>query len=200
MDILVVAPMEMERDNFLQAVSNYYGGCRNYYRTLVCGVGKISAAMNVQNFLATNADMRVDMIALIGYAGGGSESVPGAVVMPDVCYQWDVDVPYSPWFNRMVEPHMLRGSDRVSILTGDTFVNRGWGRCLEKTYGKNVIYDMECAAVASVAENENIPMVAIKIISDVPYRPWWKRKAESFDSFISKNTDFLSILELLEEW
>lgn len=198
MDILVVAPMETERDNFLEAIlknPNHH----NHYILLTCGIGKISAAMRVQNFLSTNADMRIDMVALIGYAGGASGFTPGELVIPDTCTMWDADTPYSSLFDELHEVYSLKGSENVTLLTGDSFVDRRMGRELEHTYGSNVIYDMEGAAVAAVAQRERLPLIVTKIISDIPYhKPW--RRYQSFEAFVASNKDFKRFLDILEQF
>ena len=198
MDILVVAPMEKERDNFLQALLNNKH-THNHYILVTCGVGKISAAMRVQNFLATNADMRIDMIALVGYAGGASGFTPGDLAIPDTCTVWDADTPHLPIFDEMHKVYALKGSENVTMLTGDTFVDRKTARKLEHIYGPNVIYDMEGAAVAAVAERERLPLLVMKIISDVSYHKPWKRY-QSFEAFVASNKDFGRFLNILEQF
>ena len=202
MDILVVAPMKSERENFINALKEH-GKTHNCYHVISCGVGKIAAARNVQEYLSTNADMRIDMIALVGYAGGGSGFVPGCFVVPDTCTVWDANTPKVPLFEELHKVYSLRGNEGFTVLTGDSFVDRKMGKRLERKYqDTTLVYDMECAAVAAVAERERIPLIVTKIISDVPYqkRAWFRRRGVAFEEFVAKNKDFKIFLDVLEQF
>ena len=197
MDILVIVPTEEERKNFIKVLA--LKNTHNHYRALKCGVGKISAAFVVQDFLSTNADMRVDMIALIGYVGGASGFTPGEIVVPDSCTVWDADTPYSAVFDELHVVYPLKGSENVTLLTGDSVVDRRTGRELERAYGPTVIYDMEGAAVAAVAKRERIPMIAIKVISDIPYHKPLLRHV-GVEKFTPSNKDFYRFVDILEQF
>lgn len=200
MHILVIAPMEQERDNFLEALKRKreeLGTLRNHYHVLQCGVGKATSAMRTEEWFHYYEDVPLDMIALIGYAAGGRDHCQGDFVIPSIAVFHDADVPPVPLFEPLRRRYSLRGTEPCTVATGDCFVGRMKARRLERAYGRRTIFDMESAAVAMVAEKERLPLLVMKWISDIPGS---FNNYQSFEEFVSTHTDFQRFVEVLEQF
>lgn len=200
MYILVIAPTEQERNNFLDALKSKreeLGKLQNHYYVLQCGVGKASAAMRTEEWFHYYEEVPIGMVALIGYAAGGRGHRQGDFVTPSIATFHDVDVPSMPLFEPLRKSYTLRSAGLCTVATGDCFVGHRKARRLERAYGRRTIFDMESAAVAMVAEKEHLPLFVMKWISDIPGA---LHNQQSFEEFVNTHTDFQRFVEVLEQF
>ena len=190
MNILVLAPMECEAENFRQAL--HKGRTRNHYKVVCCGVGKVEAA-SCTALEVYNPHFNVDLVVDIGYAAGSKAFNQGDLVFPDSTMFHDVMVPEG-FLDHMTKKFQLQGSDDVICLTGDSFVDAELANKLTEKYGENIIFDMECAAIAQVCQEPGVPVLQLKIISDIPQR----QCLQDFNEFVQNNTDFTNFVRFLE--
>ena len=95
----------------------------------------------------------------------------------------------------LIKKYPLVGMDDYLLLTGDEFISGERSLELQQKYGKNVIYDMEGAAVAQVCYDLKVPVVVAKLISDVPEMGDCEK---IFKDSIAKLDDFKPIVHFLE--
>jgi 5'-methylthioadenosine/S-adenosylhomocysteine nucleosidase len=148
------------------------------------GVGKVAAAMNTQRAILEH---RPDALVFVGVAGGlGNIPHLGVVIAKDAV-QWDVDITainggevgtlndgqrFLP-----LEPHgselALRAAQNLGyecklgrVASGDSFVadpkKSAW---ILETFKADAV-EMEGAAALQVADQNKVPMVLIRVISD----------------------------------
>lgn len=195
MKILIVAPTERENkymNNSIARLRALGKQFRNEYKVIRTGVGKVNAAMEVS--LELNADL-YDLVVVVGFAAGSAYFKQGDVVIPDSTAYWDVCIPEG-FVPEMTKEYPLQGSDDVTILTGDSFITKSFAESLVSNFGAKAIYDMETAAVAQVSEEYNVPVLALKIVSDVP--SLCSDSMQTFEEFVNTNTDFAPFLNYLE--
>lgn len=139
---------------------------------LVTGVGKVNAASKLSTYLATH---HVDSIVNLGFAGATEPYAVGDVVMINRATYHDFDLSMFGYQKGQVpgmpvqfqsDPMLLKqlqaSIQHVKIgdlLTGDVFMT-------EKRTGQYLV-DMEGAALFHVAYMHQIPMVSIKVVSDI---------------------------------
>lgn len=195
MNILIVTPTERENTNMLAALGRA-ASTRNTYTVILSGIGKAAAAANTATAIA-KAEKPFDMIAVIGFAAGTLGFRQGEIVMPDTARYHDCDIP-DGFIPELIDPFALGGKDDITVFTGDSFVNAGSVREIKRRFGaERAIFDMEITAVA-IAANElgGVPVVAVKMISDVPEDG---HTEHSYDEFADSHSDFSEILRRLEE-
>lgn len=195
MNILIVTPTERENTNMLAALGRA-ASTRNTYTVILSGIGKAAAAANTAVAIA-KAEKPFDMIAVIGFAAGTLGFRQGEIVMPDTARYHDCDIP-DGFIPELTDPFALGGKDDITVFTGDSFVNAGSVREIKRRFGaERAIFDMEITAVA-IAANElgGVPVVAVKMISDVPEDG---HTEHSYDEFADSHSDFSEILRRLEE-
>ena len=195
MNILIVTPTERENANML-AARGRAASTRNTYTVILSGIGKAAAATNTAAAIA-RAEKPFDMIAVIGFAAGTLGLRQGEIVMPNTARYHDCDIP-DGFIPELTDPFALGGKDAVTVFTGDSFVNAGSVREIKARFGtERAIFDMEITAVV-IAANElgGVPVVAVKMISDVPEDG---HTEHSYDEFADSHSDFSEILARLEE-
>lgn len=189
MKILILAPMHEEKLKFLSALNEL--STKNKYKVVECGIGKTNSAATT----ALELSQQYDLVVLIGFAAAAPKTFKvGEVVAPNKCVFHDVYDPINI-VPELTEPLSLAGFDEVTCLTGDSFVDSKLSETLVKKYGDDVIFDMECRSVAQVCKDYNMPLLLLKVISDIPQNP-----EESFAKYVSENKDinFKSFLVFIE--
>lgn len=163
--ILVVAAMQEEAKLFLEHdLSNV--------KILITGVGKVNAAMVLSEFIAVH---QVEAIYNLGFAGATKPyEVSDLVLISDAIYH-DFDLSLFGYKKGQVPGYPEKFTSNAllvqkiknilpeikmgHLLTGDYFM----------THQKDdtCILDMEGAALYQVAYQKHIPIVSIKVISDI---------------------------------
>lgn len=171
----VISAMKIERDIRIcgkrAVIGSLFG---QNIGVVVCGVGKVNAAMGTQ--IAVD-ELGAEKIINIGVAGGLNETLEVAKIY-EICavVQYDFDLAdingtaigtldeckenYLPLALSNIYPAKKLG-------TGDRFNDSKADYNLLTKELKADIRDMECGAVAQVCMHANIPCHAFKIISDL---------------------------------
>ena len=193
MNILVAAPTEREYANAVHAAKRQ---SRHTYTVIKCGIGKAAAAANIARVLTADAG-KFDLVAVMGYAAGSLGFRQGEIVMPEKAMYHDCDIPEG-FIPEITDPRMLQGKDPITVFTGDSFVNATIAGDIKRRFGVDkAIFDMEITAIAIAAEEcGNVPVMAVKIISDVPESG---DNEFSYDKFADTHSDFGVFFERLEE-
>lgn len=197
MNILIVTPTERENANMIGTLGSA-ASTRNTYTVIRSGIGKAAAAANTAAAIAkAKADKPFDMIAVIGFAAGTLGFRQGEIVMPSTARYHDCDIP-DGFIPELTDPFALGGKDDITVFTGDSFVNAASVGEIKKRFGtERAIFDMEITAVVITAnELGGIPVVAVKMISDIPEDG---HTEHSYDEFADSHSDFSEILAKLEE-
>ena len=150
---------------------------------MVCGVGKVAAAIAAQRACDV---MEPRALISIGLAGGvDSESGPGHLIVASAAVQHDFDgrpltsARGGPVFkaNADVSARLVRAAEGVAenarlvraglILTGDQIItSRKVRDAILADFPDGACFDMETAAVAQVAHANHVPWGAVRITSD----------------------------------
>ena len=136
------------------------------------GVGKVNASYVLSRELAKHS---YELILNLGLAGATNPFIPGDfVLIKDATYH-DFDltmfgyqkgqVPGYPtqfqsdplWMNKIIEK--VKGLKIGSLYTGDCFMTKG--------FSDHMVFDMEGAALYQVAHAYQVPIVSLKVISDI---------------------------------
>jgi adenosylhomocysteine nucleosidase len=139
---------------------------------LVTGVGKVNAAMKLTEYLSNH---RVDRIVNIGFAGGNISYKVNDVVIINKAIYHDFDLTLFgykkgqvPGFPEIFESDInmfkaiknkLDYAKEGFLFTGDYFMTT--------PVKKPAVFDMEGASFFQVAYHFNVPMISVKLISDV---------------------------------
>ena len=192
MKYLIVAPTEREYSNITQALEGRT--LQNSYSVVRTGVGKALAAANTA--LAINrADGEVDRVAIVGYAASTIGRERGDVVAPRVARYHDCRIP-GDFVPELTDPHPLLGHDDAVVWTGDSFVDGEIIAQIKERYGvKSALFDMESTAVCQAAELFDLPVVVVKMVSDVPEQG---DTEHSYDEFVDSHSDFGCFIDYLE--
>ncbi|MBR2325936.1 MAG: hypothetical protein IKA49_01070 [Alistipes sp.] len=195
--ILIVAPTERENRNIRLAIERKGDALKNNYTVAFSGIGKAAAAATLTRHLL-QAERPYDLVAVIGYAAGTLGFKQGEVVMPNRVQYHDADIPEG-FIPEVSDPRNLLGTDDVTVFTGDSFVNAHSVAEIKARFGvEKAIFDMEIGAIAIACEMcGNTPLVAVKVISDVPEDGHTEL---SYDEFANTWTDFSPILNRVEEF
>lgn len=153
---------------------------------VVCGIGKVNAAICAQILAST---YNVDQIINIGVAGGVHKDIyPGDVVISDSLVEHDVDcsvfgdpigqIPRMDTFDFKADASLIELAKKACnnvgeiksfigrIVSGDQFVaSVEKVQYLEKEFNA-LSCEMEGASIAHVCYSNNIPFVIIRSISD----------------------------------
>lgn len=193
MKYLIVAPTEREYSNITQALEGRT--LQNGYSVVRTGVGKALAAANTA--LAINrADGEVDRVAIVGYAASTIGRERGDVVAPRVARYHDCRIP-GDFVPELTDPHPLLGHDDAVVWTGDSFVDGEIIAQIKERYGvKSALFDMESTAVCQAAELFDLPVVVVKMVSDVPEQG---DTEHSYDEFVDSHSDFGCFIDYLEQ-
>lgn len=195
MNILVVTPTTRENECMVATLAKA-GATRHNYTVLRSGVGKAAAAATTALAVAC-ADRKFDMVAVVGYAAGTLGFRQGDIVEPSSARYHDCNGIPDGFVPELTEPYALAGKDDITVFTGDTFVDSAAVRNIKQRFGTDrAIFDMEITAIAIAAkECGNLPVIAIKMISDVPEDG---HTDQTFDEFASSHPDFSPFLQRLE--
>lgn len=195
MNILVITPTMRENESMLATLARA-GATRHSYTVLRSGVGKAAAAANTALAVAC-ADKRFDMIAVVGYVAGTQDFRQGDIVVPSTARYHDCHGIPDGFVPELTDPYPLAGDEAITVFTGDTFVDADTIRAIKRRFGtERAIFDMEITAIAIAArECGGLPVVAVKMISDVPEAG---HTDQTFDEFASSHPDFGEILRRLE--
>lgn len=195
-NILIVAPTERENKNIRLAIERKGEQLKHRYTVAFSGIGKAAAAATLTRHLL-QAEQPYDLVAVIGYAAGTLGFKQGEVVMPNRVQYHDADIPEG-FIPEISDPRNLLGSDDITVFTGDSFVNARSVADIKARFGvEKAIFDMEIGAIAIACEMYgNVPLVAVKVISDVPEDGHTEL---SYDEFANTWTDLSPILNRIEE-
>ena len=172
---------------------------KHSYELREVGIGKALSSAGVSRALtqAEAEGVKYDMLAVIGFAASALGRKQGDIVMPSEAIHHDAIIP-DGFCPEITDPRKLRGEDRETVFTGDSFVNADIIREIKSRFGVECgLFDMEIAAICQVAElYDNIPVVAVKYVSDVPEEG---HSEHSYDEFADAHSDFTPLLERLEQ-
>ena len=192
MKYLIVAPTEREYRTIACALEGRT--TENQYIVARTGVGKALAAANTALAIAReNCD--VDRVAIIGYAASTLGRERGELVAPRVARYHDCRIP-GDFVPELTDPHPLLGHDDAVVWTGDSFVDAEIIAEVKEKYGlKSGLFDMEATAVCQAAELFDLPVVVVKMVSDVPEEG---DNEFSYDEFVNSHSDFGVFVDYLE--
>ena len=168
---------------------------KHSYDLVEVGIGKALSSAGVARAL-TLAQDKYDMLAVIGFAASALGRKQGDIVMPSRAIHHDAIIPEG-FCPEITDPRTLRGTDPEIVFTGDSFVNADIIREIKSRFGvERGLFDMEIAAICQVAElYDNIPVVAVKYVSDVPEEG---HSEHSYDEFADAHSDFTPLLTRLD--
>ena len=195
MRVLICAPTSREYRAMRYALDKAQN-LKHSYDLVEVGIGKALSSAGVARAL-TLAQQKYDMLAVIGFAASALGRKQGDIVMPSRAIHHDAIIPEG-FCPEITDPRMLRGTDAETVFTGDSFVNADIIREIKSRFGVECgLFDMEIAAICQVAElYDNIPVVAVKYVSDVPEAG---DSEHSYDEFADAHSDFTPLLQRLEE-
>lgn len=194
MRVLICAPTSREYRAMRYALDKAQS-LKHSYDLVEVGIGKALSSAGVARAL-TLAQKKYDMLAVIGFAASALGRKQGDIVMPSRANHHDAIIPEG-FCPEITDPRMLRGTDVETVFTGDSFVNADIIREIKSRFGVECgLFDMEIAAICQVAElYDNIPVVAVKYVSDVPEEG---HSEHSYDEFADAHSDFTPLLLRLE--
>ena len=195
MRVLICAPTAREYRALRYALDKAQN-LKHSYDLVEVGIGKALSSAGVAQAL-TLAQEKYDMLAVIGFAASALGRKQGDIVMPSRAIHHDAIIP-DGFCPEITDPRMLRGTDAETVFTGDSFVNADIIREIKSRFGVECgLFDMEIAAICQVAElYDNIPVVAVKYVSDVPEEG---HSEHSYDEFADAHSDFTPLLLRLED-
>lgn len=198
MRVLICAPTSREYRAMRYALDKAVD-LRHSYDLKEVGIGKALSSAGVSRALtlAETDGIKYDMLAVVGFAASALGRKQGDIVMPSRAIHHDAIIP-DGFCPEITDPRTLRGSDAETVFTGDSFVNADIIREVKARFGVDCgLFDMEIAAICQVAElYDNIPVVAVKYVSDVPEEG---HSEHSYDEFADAHSDFTPLLKRLEE-
>ncbi|MBU1140893.1 MAG: 5'-methylthioadenosine/S-adenosylhomocysteine nucleosidase [Firmicutes bacterium] len=183
--ILVVAAMQEEIKLIKQHIMKDI-------KILLTGVGKVNAAMVLADFLAKN---EVDAIYNLGFAGATQPFDVGDLVMVTEASYHDFDlsifgfnkgqVPGFPT-NFTSDMNLIKKIDQLlpniktgHLYTGDYFMT--------ENLDDACLLDMEGTALYQVAYHNHIPIISIKVVSDVMGMDQHYQSYKKFESNLGAN-------------
>lgn len=194
MKILICAPTSREYRAMRYALDRAES-LRHSYDLVEIGIGKALSSAGLSRALTLAAE-RYDVLAVIGFAAAALGREQGDIVMPSRAIHHDAIIP-DGFCPEITDPRKLLGTDAETVFTGDSFVNADIVREVKSRFGVDCgLFDMEIAAICQVAElYDNIPVVAVKYVSDVPEAG---HSEQSYDEFADAHSDFTPLLHKLE--
>lgn len=192
--MLICAPTSREYRAMRYALDKAQN-LKHSYDLVEVGIGKALSSAGVARVL-TLAQEKYDMLAVIGFAASALGRKQGDIVMPSRAIHHDAIIPEG-FCPEITDPRTLRGTDPETVFTGDSFVNADIIREIKSRFGVECgLFDMEIAAICQVAElYDNIPVVAVKYVSDVPEEG---HSEHSYDEFADAHSDFTPLLNRLD--
>ena len=196
-NILIVAPTSRENKNIRLAIERKGELLKHNYTVAYSGIGKAAAAATITRELL-QAEKPYDLVAVIGYAAGSLGFKQGEIVVPSRVQYHDADIPEG-FIPEITDARKLLGSDNVTLFSGDSFVNARSVAEIKARFGvERAIFDMEIGAIAIACEMAgNVPVLAVKVISDVPEDGHTEM---SYEEFANTWVDFSPILEAVENF
>ena len=196
-NILIVAPTSRENKNIRRAIESKGEQLKNRYTVAFSGIGKAAAAATITRELL-KAETPYDLVAVIGYAAGSLGFKQGEVVVPNRVQYHDTDIPEG-FIPEITDARNLLGNEDITVFTGDSFVNARSVAAIKERFGvEKAIFDMEIGAIAIACEMAgNMPLLAVKVISDVPEDG---HTEFSYEEFANTWTDFTPILDKVENF
>ena len=192
MKYLIVAPTEREYRNMSEAVKRE--GLKNRYTVARTGVGKALSAAGAALAIA-RGNGEFDRVAVVGYAASTLGRKRGDIVAPRVARYYDCRIP-GDFVPELTDPHPLLGHDDAVVWTGDSFVDGDIIRSVKAQYGfESGLFDMEATAICQAAELFDLPVVVVKMVSDVPEEG---DDEFSYDAFVDSHSDFSAFVDYLE--
>ena len=192
MKYLIIAPTEREYRNITKVLETRT--TENKYVVTRCSVGKALAAANTALAIA-QLNGEINRVAVIGYAASTLGRQRGELVAPRVARYHDCRIP-GDFVPELTDPHPLLGHDDAVVWTGDSFVDGGIIADVKAKYGlKSGLFDMEATAVCQAAELFDLPVVVVKMVSDVPEEG---DNEHSYDEFVDSHSDFNPFIDYLE--
>lgn len=194
--VLIVAPTERENRNIRLAIERK-GETRHNYTVAFSGIGKAAAAATITRYLL-QTEQPYDMVAVIGYAAGTLGFSQGEVVVPNRVQYHDADIPEG-FIPEVSDARQLLGTDDITVFTGDSFVNARSVADIKRRFAvERAVFDMEIGAIAIACELAGgVPLLAVKVISDVPEDGHTEL---SYDEFANTYLDFTPLLTKIEEF
>ena len=193
MRYLVITPTEREYRNMCVAIDRQ--GLKNQYTVARTGVGKALAAAGAALTISQGRGV-YDRVAVVGYAASTLGRQRGDIVAPRVARYYDCRIP-GDFVPELTDPHPLLGHDDAVVWTGDSFVDGDIIRSVKEQYGlKSGLFDMEATAICQAAEMFDLPVVVVKMVSDVPEEG---DTEHSYDEFVNAHTDFSAFVDYLED-
>ena len=192
--MLICAPTSREYRAMRYALDRAQN-LKHSYDLVEVGIGKALSSAGVARAL-TLATEKYDMLAVIGFAASALGRKQGDIVMPSRAIHHDAIIPEG-FCPEITDPRTLQGTDPETVFTGDSFVNADIIREIKSRFGVECgLFDMEIAAICQVAElYDNIPVVAVKYVSDVPEEG---HSEHSYDEFADAHSDFTPLLNKLD--
>ncbi|EKP89077.1 5'-methylthioadenosine/S-adenosylhomocysteine nucleosidase [Oenococcus oeni] len=206
MKIGIITPMEQEKRQLLDALSNIqskkiagqnFSEGQIYGKDVILtesGIGKVQAAMAIGVLLDR---YKPDLVVNTGSAGAlaaglhiGDQVIASKLAHHDVYNtKFEGSVGYVPEKPRFFEsdPQLVKDFQEVNpeaktglIVTGDSFVMGDMKNTIIKNFPDGLAVEMEGAAVAQVAYDFQVPFVILRAISDAAD----DQAAISFDEFL----------------
>lgn len=197
MRVLICAPTRREYNAMRYALDNAKS-LRHEYDLREVGIGKALSSAGVARALtlAEAEGVKYDMLAVVGFAASALGRQQGDIVMPSRAIHHDAIIPEN-FCPEITDPRSLRGGDEETVFTGDSFVNADIIREVKRRFDVECgLFDMEIAAICQVAElYGNIPVFAVKYVSDVPEAG---HSEHSYDEFADAHSDFTPLLERID--
>lgn len=182
--------MKIEYSNFIDALA-HRTSTKHHYKVVESGVGKANAASTVA-LEVYGSD--IDLCVVIGYAAAGKGHKLGDVVMPcKACYH-DTKIQHGI-AEELTKVYDLHGSDECFVLTGDRFVDKPLADKLTSEFGDKAVFDMEITAISQICDDVSLPVLAVKMISDIPQ---FEQDEQHFIKFVEENCNFYAFLAYLE--
>lgn len=215
MKVGVIIPMDSEYRQMQQLLHGDAGVlCGNEIVLWQCGIGKVNAALGTQRLIN---EYHPHCIINTGVAGGIDCSLRIMdIVAATECVYHDVWCG-EPNAKGQVQglPERFAADARLCrtalscegvkgglLCTGDQFITSEEAlRCIKRDFPEGLAVDMESAAIAQTCHLNQVPFLALRIISDIPSEA--KDSTEhrvQYDNFWSTlaDTSFLNIKSLLE--
>ncbi|MBR6250463.1 MAG: nucleosidase [Bacteroidales bacterium] len=132
-------------------------------KQFICGCGKAKAAAATMKIVLT---YKPDIVVNVGTAGSCNHQVGDILVcntfvdrnlLPLV--EFGLEAKISVDTNNDVAQKLVSGSTLGTCNTGDNFVY--------EPFGDGDVCDMEAFAIAQVCQSENVPMIALKYVTDI---------------------------------
>lgn len=133
-------------------------------RLLICGIGKVTAAMRLTRELATAGDHPVTRVINVGTAGALHGHHAG-LFRPSTVVEHDISAGELRAMDYpVVDRWEIGGGDGTVLASGDTFVTDPDHR--DRLAREADLVDMEGAALARVCAEFELPLQLVKVVSD----------------------------------